>query len=78
MICFQFPKAMMNHHMSHPHHPSQFMQPSHYPNAHPMQTQVQRNMMNPAMESPYPMNNQQPPHVPGNGPMPMMHASKFF
>lgn len=72
---------MMNHHMSHPHHPGQFMPPSHYSNAHPMQPPVQRNMINP-MEPPYPMNpmnsNQQPPHVPGNGPMPMMHASKCF
>lgn len=72
--------AMMNHHMPHSHHPSQFMQPSHYPNAHPMSAHgpVQRNMMNPSMDSPYPMSNQQPPHVPANGPMPpMMHASKL-
>lgn len=72
---------MMNHHMSHSHHPGQYMPPSHYSNPHqmPHQPPVQRNMINP-MEPPYPMNpmnsNQQPPHVPGNGPMSMMHASK--
>lgn len=66
----------MNHMPPHPHHamrndPSQYMQPPHYPNAHPMPTPQQRNMMNPSMEPGYQMNNQQPPHVQ------MMHPSKY-
>lgn len=68
---------MMNHHVPPHHHamrnePNPYMQPPHYPNAHPMPTPQQRSMMNPAMEPGYQMNNQQPSHVQ------MMHPSKCF
>lgn len=66
---------MMNHVNPHPHHamrnePNPYMQPPHYPNAHPMPTPQQRSMMGGPMEPGYQMNNQQPPHVQ------MMHPSE--
>lgn len=59
-----YQNGMMNHVPQHAHHairndPSQYMQTSPYPNAHPMPTPPQRNMMNPTMEPNY----QQPSHV---------------
>ncbi|XP_055309413.1 protein pygopus isoform X2 [Sitodiplosis mosellana] len=78
-----YQNGMMAHVPQHPHHamrndPSQYMQPPHYPNAHPMPTPPQRNMINPSMEPGYQMNNQQPSHVPmiphpRNGSHPPMH-----
>lgn len=73
---------MMNHVNPHPHHamrnePNPYMQPPHYPNAHPMPTPQQRSMMGGPMEPGYQMNNQQPPHVQMMHPSESNFSSKF-
>lgn len=85
------PQSHYANHHNHPnnaHHPSHssLLNNPHHPN-HPNPANLPvppvRNMMNPSMEGPggYPgmgqMNNQQPQHVPGNAPMPMIQASEY-